>query len=194
MFQENLTAKVQKLNSINCLTFDLKKLSRKTLVPEIIDVTHNHSHGFSPRFPTTTTFGEIFFEQLFHSPTLYTMVSAQFLRNFNLKIHNTLLWYSTLQTGCTNYGGTDYYIYTCTHCSVAHVARVTCAVKASDSVITLGILVTIIIHIQHTLVDVCLHGARENTFKYLVLLYWVYVTGPTRSPIPCTFLPQIYFE
>ena len=52
-FKEDLTAKVQKLyrvslNKINCLTFDKKGLSRNTLIPEIIDVTHHHPH-FSPK-------------------------------------------------------------------------------------------------------------------------------------------------
>ena len=52
-FEEDLTAKVQKLhrvslNKINCLTFDKKSLSRNTLIPEIIDITHHHPH-FSPK-------------------------------------------------------------------------------------------------------------------------------------------------
>ena len=102
----------------------------------------------------------------------------------NLKIHvNTtthtlvvrilLFRLDALQLHCTLKYYNQRHRYTCTHCSVAHVARVTGAVEASDSVITLGILVTIIIHIQHTLVYVCIimHGARENTFKYSSIYY-----------------------
>ncbi len=56
------------------------------------------------------------------------------------------------------------YLHTCTHCSVSHVARITGAVEISDSVIAHGILVTIIIRIQHTLVDVYMHGGRTHHY------------------------------